>query len=257
MEHLLTPYEIYTNMIQTSVKKANTPFIKSLFLGIMAGIFIALAAIGAISIWGMNGDISIKKFLGAAVFPVGIVFVVIAGSELFTGNALMAVALLNKKISLSKLLKNWTAVYLGNFIGSVFIAFLMYKSGIWIQDGTLNSMGEFSVSVGNNKVALDFMTAFYRGILCNIIVVLAVWTASATNSMIGKIGALWLPVTVFALSGYEHCVANMFFIPVAMFHSTNITIVNLFQNLIPVTLGNIVGGAIVVPIIYFIIHSKK
>ncbi len=257
MEKILSLLEIYETMIDNSVKKANLPFLKSLLLGIMAGIFISLGAIGAMVIWGMDGSSVAKKYLGGAVFPVGIVLVVIAGSELFTGNALMSVGLLNKKIKASGLLKNWTAVYLGNFISSIFMAFLVYKSGLWGMDGSLNSIGEVAVSIGLKKTTLAFSPAFYRGVLCNIIVVLAVWISLATKAMSGKILSLWLPVSVFVISGYEHCVANMFFIPVSTFLGADISIAALFSNLIPVTLGNIVGGSIIVPVMYYIIHSMK
>ncbi len=257
MEKILSPLEIYDTMIESSIKKANTPFIKSLLLGIMAGIFISLGAIGAMVIWGMDGSAVAKKYLGGAVFPVGIVFVIVAGSQLFTGNALMSVGLLNKKIKLSGLLKNWTAVYLGNFIGSLFMAYLIYKSQLWMSGDGLSSVGEVAFKIAIKKCSLDFSVAFYRGVLCNIIVVLAVWISLATKTMSGKILSLWLPISVFVISGYEHCVANMFFIPVAMFHGADVGMSGLFANLIPVTLGNIVGGSIVVPVMYYIIHSIK
>ncbi len=257
MEKIYTPFEIYKNMINSSVEKAKKPFLTNFLLGIMAGIFIALAAIGAISIWGMEGDIALKKFLGAAVFPVGIFFVVVAGSQLFTGNALMTTAVFKKKLSIASLLKNWSAVYLGNLVGSVFIAFLAYEAGLYEHTSDLNSMGKFVVAVGLSKTALSFKLAFFKGVLCNILVVLAVWSSTSTKTMIGKVSALWLPVTVFALSGYEHCVANMFFIPMAMFLRPSITVLDLFHNLVPVTLGNIVGGGLVVPIMYYLIYLKN
>ncbi len=257
MEKIFTPIEIYNNMISDSAKKASKPFRINFLLGIMAGIFIALAAIGAISLWGIKGDPTLTKFLGAAVFPVGIVFVVVAGSQLFTGNALMTTALFKGKISLAGLAKNWTAVYLGNLVGSVFIAFLAYEASLYEHTSDLNSMGKFVVAVGLSKVSLSFSIAFFKGVLCNILVVLAVWISTSTKTMVGKVAALWLPVTVFALSGYEHCVANMFFIPMAMFLNPSISFLDLIHNLIPVTLGNIVGGGLVVPIIYYLIYLKE
>ncbi len=253
MEKILTPIEISNSMIESSIKKANGTFLRTLLLGIMAGMFIALGSVAAIVIWSAPGDIVIKKYLGAAVFPIGIILVVIAGSQLFTGNCVMTLGLLVKKIKFTDIIKNWIAVYIGNLIGSVFIVFLIYKSNLWVNTANAETL----INIGIKKVHLDFSTLLYRGILCNIIVVLAVWIATGSSTMIGKIAALWFPVSVFVISGYEHSIANMFFIPGAMIHGANITVIELIHNLLPVTIGNIIGGGVIIPLMYYFINYAK
>ncbi len=253
MEKILNPIEISNHVIESSIKKSKGRFLNTLLLGIMAGMFIALGSVAAIVIWSAPGDPVIKKYLGGAVFPVGIVLVVIAGSQLFTGNCAMTLGAFVKKIKIRDILKNWTAVYIGNFIGSVFIVLLIYEAKMWVNTANAETL----IAIGMKKVSLDFSVLVYRGILCNIIVVLAVWIATASSTMIGKIAALWFPVSVFVISGYEHSVANMFFIPGAMIHGATITVMNLIHNLIPVTIGNIIGGGIVVPLMYYLINYAK
>lgn len=254
-KNLLSPAEIAEKMLDVSEKKANNSFGNMLMLGIMAGIFIALGGAAATVMWGTTGDLGVSKYLGAAVFPVGIVLVVLAGSELFTGNNLMTLGVMNGRISLGGLLKNWSAVYLGNFIGSIFIAVLVYKGQLWGGVNGLNAIGQKAVAIANAKSSLSFQAAFFRAILCNIVVVLAVWMATGASTVQGKVLTLWFPVSAFVISGYEHIIANMFFIPVGMFYGAPVTWGQMITtNFVPVTLGNLVGGAIVVPVAYHLIY---
>ncbi|MCG0276826.1 MAG: formate/nitrite transporter family protein, partial [Thermosediminibacteraceae bacterium] len=181
------------------------------------------------------------------VFPVGLMLVVICGAELFTGNNLMTFAVLKRKITATDLFRNWINVYFANFIGSVALAFLISKSGL-LQ----GNVQELAFSIAQNKIFQNLTVPFIRGILCNILVVLAVFMATASQDIISKIFSCWFPIMLFVLSGYEHSVANMFFLPLAKFGGMDISWAQIFlNNLIPVTLGNIVGGAIIVPCMYF------
>ncbi len=255
-KNLLTPAEITGKMLEVSEKKANNTFGNILLLGIMAGMFIALGSVSATVMWATTNDLGISKFLGAAIFPVGIILVVIAGAELFTGNNLISLGFINKRITLGGLLKNWTAVFIGNFIGSVFIAYLVYKGQLWGTVGNLNHIGEKAVAVAQAKAGLTFSVAFFRGILCNLVVALSVWMAMGANTVSGKVLTLWFPVTAFVMASYEHVVANMFFIPVGILHGAAVTWSHMAVTFIPVALGNIVGGGVIIPVAYHLIYLK-
>ncbi|MCD1293790.1 formate transporter [Methanocella sp. CWC-04] len=268
--------------------KCKLPIDKLLLLGFLAGAYIAFGALlSEIVAGGLAGGslafsdgttAAIKlpsgliKFAAGAVFPVGLMCVVIGGSELFTGNCMFApLSVLNKEASWGGLAINWTIVYIGNFIGSIFLAyFLAYKCGLF------NSIpwASWAATVANGKCGLDFTTAFFRGIGCNWLVCLAVWLALSADDVIGKIFSCWFPIMAFVTIGFEHCIANMFFIPLGIFVSTDATIAasltnagvafgniswyNFFvTNLIPVTLGNIVGGALFVGMIYWYLYLRQ
>lgn len=251
-KRFLSPSETAKSIIISAETKASLSTTRLLILGAIAGIYVGLGAFGFIVISQTLGniDIGLKKFAGAAIFPVGLMLVVFSGSELFTGNNLMTMALMDKKISLKGLVKNWSLVYLGNFIGSIALAYLIYKSQLitgTVLDNTL--------SVGSAKTSISFQAAFIRGILCNILVVLAVWISASAQDIISRIFSLWFPVMLFVLCSFEHSIANMFFIPLAKFAGLNSTWLDIWtSNLIPVTLGNIFGGAIIIPIVYYIAY---
>lgn len=257
-KNLLTPAEIAEKMLDVSEKKASNSFFKQFLLGIMAGMFIAFGGAASTVMWGTNGDLGVAKYLGAAVFPVGIILVVMAGSELFTGNNLMTLGLMKGRIKLSGLLQNWSAVYLGNFVGSIVIAWLVFKGELWGTPASLNVIGQKAVAIAQAKAGLSFSVAFFRAILCNIFVVLAVWMATGASTVQGKVLTLWFPISAFVIGGFEHVIANMFFIPVGMFYGANVTWTQMItSNFLPVTLGNIVGGAIIVPGMYYMIYLNK
>ena len=251
---MLTPEEIADKTTEVGIQKSKLTAFKMLLLGILAGMFIALAGAGSIL-----GNVYGGKLIGALIFPIGLIMVVIAGSELFTGNNLMIIALLRKKITLRKLLKNWLLVYIGNFVGAAIIALLAVYSGV------LNDATDTVVTTATNKIDLSFIEALIRGILCNVLVCLAVWMAAGAKTMIGKIAAIFGPIMLFVLCGFEHSVANMFYGPAGIIMSARSDIAIeglsagsfLLNNLLPVTIGNIIGGAGIVGCSYFLIYSKK
>lgn len=233
-----SPAEIANNYIQIGVGKTKLSIPKMLLLGILAGMFIALAGVACIV-----GNAYINKALGAALFPAGLAMVIICGSELFTGNCLMIIPVLTGDTKIHLVLKNWLFVYIGNMIGAMLVAGLTVLAGTYSADVVFETAASFATA----KVSLAFGPAFVRGILCNILVCLAVWMAFAAKSVAGKVIGLFLPIWVFVISGFEHSVANMLYIPVGLFLGVEgVSWTGFFiTNLIPVTLGNIVGGCFI------------
>lgn len=251
-KRFLAPSEVAKAIIYSAETKASLSITRLLILGIMAGIYIGFGGFAYIVVSQTLRDIDIglAKFLGAFVFPVGLMLVVFTGSELFIGNNLMTMAIMDKKITAKEMLRNWILVYLGNLIGSVLLAYAICKSKLVNQN-----ILDFILNIGMDKTSLTFQTAFFRGILCNVLVVLSVWVAAEAQDIASRIFSIWFPIMLFVLSGYEHSVANMFFIPLARIAGLAITWKDIWiSNLIPVTLGNIVGGGIIVPVVYYIAY---
>lgn len=221
---------------------------RMLLLGALAGVFIAFAGVAA-SIGGALGG----KLASATIFPIGLTMVLLAGSELFTGNCLFLMPLLRRNITAGHMLRNWVAVYLGNLLGSVAVAFLV------VQCGALDGIAEAAVSTALTKAALPFGVALLRGVLCNFLVCLAVWMAFCAQSAGGKVVSLFGPIFLFVLCGFEHSVANMYYIPAGIFLAENgeVTWLSLWQNLLPVTLGNMVGGCGLGGILYLLYGRKN
>ena len=219
-----------------------------LLLGALAGAFIAFAGVAA-SIGGALGG----KLASATIFPIGLTMVLLAGSELFTGNCLFLMPLLRRNITAGHMLRNWVAVYLGNLLGSVAVAFLA------VQCGALDGIAEAAVAAAVTKAALPFGVALLRGVLCNFLVCLAVWMAFCAQSAGGKVVSLFGPIFLFVLCGFEHSVANMYYIPAGIFLAENgeVTWLSLWQNLLPVTLGNMVGGCGLGGILYLLYGRKN
>lgn len=260
---MYTPAEIARRYSEAGAGKTRLSTVKTLILAIFAGIFIALGAFGSQVASFDAGSGSLGKFIGALVFPVGLLMVIAAGAELFTGNSLIVVSVLDKKTTVKKMLRNWGIVFLGNLAGSIFVALVLtYGHAYSLFEGGL---AESAVTTAQNKVLLTFSDAFLRGILCNILVCIAVWISFAAEEMAGKIMGLYLPIMLFVISGYEHCVANMYFIPAGIFVSGEygISAENLtwgrflIGNLLPVTLGNLVGGMCVVGMGYFFVYLHQ
>ena len=239
MNNFLSPSEIAEFTVNIGIKKANLSFLKQFLLGILAGAFIAFGAQAA-NIVSLNGS----KFLAGLIFPTGLILVLIAGAELFTGNCLMVMSLFERKISLLSLLRSWFTVYIGNLAGGILIAFLISRSGLF-----------------NNEALREFTVKFVLGVLCNWLVCLAVWISFAAKDVSGKILAIFFPIWLFITSGFEHSVANMYYIPAGIFleiQTENLTWSSMFfNNLLPVTLGNIVGGAVFVGFVYYLIYRFK
>ena len=248
-KRILSPKEVSEAIVGAGVAKATKSSLSLVLLGVLAGMFIAFGAVGAIIMGALHTDPGVAKFMGAAVFPVGLMLVVMAGAELFTGNNLMTIALMDKKIGVKGLLKNWSLVFIGNFIGSVIVAFLVFKGNVFS-----GAVADKAVAIATGKVGLAFDVAIFKAILCNILVVLAVWLATAAKDMTGKIFACWFPIMLFVLSGFEHSIANMFFLYVGKYYGAAITTSEIWvNNLLPVTLGNLIGGAMFIPVMYYFI----
>ncbi len=233
----------------------------TILLGFVAGAYIAfgglLAEITNAGMIAAGFPVGLSKFAFGAVFPVGLILVVIAGSELFTGNVMyMTMGLLHGKASWGGLARNWIVSWIFNFVGALFVAYVLaYLGGVILADPAITA-GAIKVATG--KVNLSWDVAFIRAIGCNWLVCLAVYLAFASDDIIGKILGIWFPIMAFVTIGFEHSVANMFFIPLGMFlGGEGITWgTMLWNNIIPVTLGNIVGGAIFVACIYWFVYLR-
>lgn len=255
-KRMLAPKEIAMATCDSGAGKTKLSIAQMIVLGIFAGVFIGFGAQGAVTIGQSltKIDAGLQKFAFAGIFPVGLMLVIICGAELFTGNNLMTLGCINGRYKFSDVLRNWVVVYFANFVGSVVLAFLAANSGL-MAAGT--PIAESVIGIATKKVAISFGSAVIRGILCNILVVLAVWMTTGAKDIIGKIFACWFPVMLFALSGYEHSVANMYFIPLGMFLGAPVTWGQIWiNNLIPVTIGNLIGGAVIVPLFYHIAYTK-
>lgn len=275
----LTPAEITETTIQIGIKKTQIPVINMVLLGILAGAFIAFASEGsnmaAFNLLAKPETFGLGKVLAGSIFGTGLMLVVIAGGELFTGNAMMLAGLLDRKLRLAGMLKNWFFVYVGNLIGSVLIAYLMNESGLFGSGAAV--LGGMTIKIAAYKVGLTFGQAFVLGILCNWLVCLAVWMATGAKDITGKIFAIFFPIWLFITSGFEHCVANMYYIPAGILAKSNPALAEaaasvgvtaeqlsnlnwgsfFVNNLLPVTLGNIVGGGIFVGVVYWLIFIKN
>lgn len=252
------------------VGKTTSPWVAVFVLGILAGCYIGFGGLlSTVVTFDMaeRMGIGFTRFMGGAVFSLGLMLVVIAGAELFTGNNLMVSSVLQREITFSAMMKRWGLVYLANFIGSIFLALMLYLSGLWkMGDGAL---GVYSVGLAAKKVSLSFTEALFRGIGCNWLVCLAVWMALASRQVIGKIFAIFFPIMGFVAIGFEHCIANMYFIPAGIFLK-NILASKLdsstagyltwgsflYKNLLPVTIGNVIGGAVFVGMSYWSAYLK-
>jgi formate/nitrite transporter len=228
----------------------------------MAGAFIALGGLGSQIASCCASDPSSARMVSSVVFPIGLFMVLVGGAELFTGNCLIMIPVLSGKAKLAGMLKNWVLVYFGNMLGGLIIAALAAFSHIYSFDG--GNLATAVVNTAVTKANISFSDGLLRGILCNILVCMAVWCAFAADELAGKVLALWLPVMLFIIGGFEHCVANMYFIPAGMIATSVYGIstegLSLFgyfiTNLIPVTLGNIIGGGLCVGAVYYLIYLK-
>lgn len=242
----LTPKETSEALIVTAQNKVAMTVPKRMIMSIMAGLYISLGAQGFMVTYE-------NLFLRAAVFPVGLMLIVLVGGELYTGNCLMTFAYLQKKITLKDYTKSLLQVFLGNLIGALIVVGLLYLGGVYNN----TALSETIVKIANSKLSLTFMQSLSKGILCNILVSLGVWFATTAKDTTGKILGCWFPVMLFVLCGYEHVVANMFYLPMAAIFDHSITAANVIvDNFIPVALGNFIGGGILVPMMYYRVYHK-
>jgi formate transporter len=259
-----SPAEIKEAIEKVGVEKTNLPLPASFMLAVVAGGSIGLGAL-YYTIVASDTELSFAtiRVLGGLVFSLGLALVLVGGAELFTGNNLIVMAWASGKVSTREMLRNWVVVYFGNLVGAVGLAILVFFSHHLDMNGGRIGLSVLNTAVG--KIQPDFVTLFFKGVLCNLLVCLAVWLAYAGRSVTDKILALTLPVSAFIAAGFEHCVANMYFLPLAWlliqtghapadFDASPITISGIIHNLAPVTLGNIVGGAGLVGAIYWAIY---
>jgi formate/nitrite transporter len=284
----LLPQEMATRAEYLGVRKAEMPFLKMFMLAVLAGAFISLGAIfattvsaGGMTVTGLDGTVvfntglpyGVTRLLTGFAFSLGLILVVVGGAELFTGNNLIVMAWANGKVTGGALLRNWVIVYLGNFVGSIGTVVLMFLT----KQHTFgaNSVGIAALKIGVAKVDLTFLQAVALGILANGLVCLAVWLTYSARSTMDKILAIIFPITAFVAAGFEHSIANMYFIPYALFIKdfdrnfvttvgdkvANLDLLTwqafLVNNLIPVTIGNIIGGAVLVAAIYWAIFLRS
>ena len=252
-----TPAKMAELVESIGVKKAALPTVPMLMLGLLAGVFIAFGAM-LFTLVMTDHDMGLgpARLLGGLAFSLGLILVVVGGAELFTGNNLIVMAWADRKVSTIKLLRNWGLVYIANFCGAVGAAALVYWSGtLSFGNGAISAT---ALDIAIAKINIDPLQAFIRGVLCNILVCLAVWLCFAAHHVAGKILAIIFPISAFVALGFEHSVANMYFIPLGMLISNgSIGVMELLGNLIPVTLGNIVGGGFFVALVYWAIYLRK
>lgn len=251
---------------QSGVKKASFSIGKTLVLGIMAGFFIAIAGHLSMLVSLTVGNTVTSKLIEAMIFPLGLIYVVYNGSELFTGNNLMIISVYEKKIRILDMLKNWVFVYIGNFIGSLFVSVMFVLGDVYSRFS--HTYAERIISTAVNKCELSFDVAFFRGLVCNILVCFAVMLSVMINTNLGRILGLYLPIMIFVFCGLEHSVANMSYISGGIFADmayghmgidvTNLTWFNfLVGNMLPVTLGNVAGGITIGSAYWYITRPEK
>ncbi len=269
----LAPGGVAKAIIGVGKAKTSLSVMQMIILGILAGAFIGFGSeLATMVSFDMSKFLGVgfAKFIFGSVFSVGLILVVIAGAELFTGNNLIFVGVLTRDVKFSKMLNNWFWVYVANFIGSLLLVWIMYATGLW-KTGDFG-VGAKALAIANGKVNLAWGAAFARAIGCNWLVCLAVWLAVASKDVVGKIFAIYFPIMAFVASGFEHIIANMYFVPMGILLKNNADVVaaagltdklvNLtwggffVNNLIPVTLGNIVGGAFFVSALYWAVYLK-
>jgi len=265
------PKEIAARIEQTAVVKSSGDPLRVFALAILAGAFIAFGAVFyTIVTYDADGIAAgLLRLLGGLAFSLGLILVVVAGAELFTGNNLIVMAYVDGKVTFLQLMKNWTTVYIGNFIGAIGIAVLIYFSGHWLIDS--GAVGSKALAIANAKVNLSWIEAFTRGVLCNTLVCLAVWLCFAGRTVVDKVLAVIFPVAGFVAMGFEHSVANMYFISAGLLAKNQPELSSIlatmdlehlntagfiFNNLVPVTLGNIVGGSLFVGLFYWFIYLR-
>jgi formate/nitrite transporter len=254
-----SPKQIAERVESVGVAKAGLPLVSTFALGVLAGGFIGLGAVFYnVVVSDSELGFAAQRVLGGVVFSLGLILVVIAGAELFTGNNLMVMACVSGRVAPGALVKNLVIVYVANFVGAAGLAGVVFLSGHAAMNGGV--VGETAVRIAEAKVALSFGEAFFKGVLCNILVCLAVWLAMAGRGVTDKIVAIMLPIAAFVAAGFEHCVANMYFVPLGLLLGSETAALSwsafFTNNLLPVTLGNLAGGGGMVGLVYWVIYRR-
>ncbi|MDD6330961.1 MAG: formate/nitrite transporter family protein [Clostridium sp.] len=271
-----TPAETIDGNIKAGVTKANLNIWKMIFMGVMAGGFIAFGGEASNVAAHAITNVGLARVVAGLIFPVGLMMIVLVGGELFTGNCLLIMDIMDKKVTVAQVLRNLVVVYFSNMLG----AFIVTALTFWSRQFNYSSglLGAYTIKVAVGKCSLDFFPAFCSGILCNILVCIAILMAGTAKDIIGKLFAILFPILAFVISGFEHCVANMFYIPAGILAATNPDYVRMAEeaygltadqihsalsfsgylsNLGPVTLGNIIGGMVCVGIVFYEINKSK
>lgn len=256
------PAEVAGNLSDGGVGKAKRGFFDLLILGALAGAYVGIGALVSMVV-GHDAaaflGYGVSRFLAGTVFALALALVLLAGAELFTGNNLMVMSVLDKRITLREMLRNWVVVYSANFLGALVVVLLVYLA----QTGSMNNglLAEYAYKVAQGKMSLSFSVAVTRGIMANWLVCLAVWVAAAAKDVTGKILGILLPIMGFVAAGFEHSIANMFFIPYGMIvktgWDTGFFLRFLGNNLLPVTIGNIIGGALLVGGVHWYLYLRR
>lgn len=270
-----TPAEIVEANIKSGEGKGNLPLGKMILMGMLAGAFIAIGGAASNTAAHAIENVGVARAVAGAIFGVGLMLVVFMGAELFTGNCLMITSVMDKKITWAKAIRNLVVVYFSNLLGAlIFDALLIYSGNLNYTSGLL---GAYTIKVAIGKIALSPVQCITSGILCNILVCFAVLMAVAAKDIVGKIWAIFFPIWAFVICGFEHCVANMFYIPAGIMAKANpvyvekaieaygltmeqidgLTVMNSLANFIPVTIGNIIGGMVFVGLPMYLMHRKK
>ncbi|HUW19769.1 MAG TPA: formate/nitrite family transporter [Sedimentisphaerales bacterium] len=270
------PAQMAARVEKAGIVKGNLDFLSTFTLAVLAGAFIAFGAVlYTYVIHDSTLSTGLTKLVGGLVFCLGLILVIVAGAELFTGNNLIVMAYVSRKVTLEQLLRNWGIVFLGNLVGSLGIVFFMWMTGQW-TDGE-SAVGVKALMIANAKVNITFSEALARGTLCNILVCLAVWLCFSGRSVTDKILAIIFPITAFVALGFEHSVANMYFIPAGLLLKHNPQVIAaaqaalarvpdlsgltipgfLVNNLLPVTIGNIIGGGVLVAAVYWFVYLRR
>lgn len=270
-----TPMEIVEGFVGEGVKKATTSTMKTIVLGIMAGMFIAFGACTSNVAAHLIQNTGVAKMAAGAIFPVGLMMIVFIGGELFTGDCLMLIGCMHKKYKVLKMIEKLIVVFFSNLIGALIVVLLAYYCGQWELSGS--ALGAYTIKVALGKANLSFGKALCSGVLCNLAVCLAVLMGYAAKDIVGKVWAIFFPIFAFVVGGFEHCVANMYYIPAGILAArndayrqaamelygiseqalTNLDVAHMVTNLIPVTIGNIIGGMVLVALPLYYLHHDK
>lgn len=271
-----TPSEVLERIMQAGEKRILLPVVRCILLGMLAGGFIAFGAAASSVAAHQIANTGVSRLAMGAVFPVGLMMIVLVGGELFTGDCLMVTGLWDRRYGIGQMIRVLTLVWFSNLVGSVLIAALVSCSGIFSYSE--GGLGAFMIKIAYGKCGMQPLQAFVSGILCNILVCCAVLMATAEKDVVGKIAAIFFPIMAFVVGGWEHCVANMFYLPAGIFAAYDsgyvekatelyglraqqiqeqVNVVGFLKNMIPVTIGNIVGAMVFIALPLFIIHKGK
>ncbi len=270
------PVQVLTANIRTEIKRVEMPFEKMIMLGILAGMFIAMGAAASSVAMHAIGNTGLARVAGGAIFPVGLMMIVFIGGELFTGDCLLVLGLMDKKYKVPSVLRVLVIVFFSNLLGGLLVAVMVYLSGQFEYSSGL--LGAYTIKVALGKVNISFFGGVCSGILCNIFVCGAVLMAGAAKDAAGKVWAIFFPIFAFVVSGYEHCVANMYYVPAGILAKQNPKYVQtaieqygytkeqlerlnwksfVIDSSIPVTIGNIIGGMVFMGVLLYLVYKRE